>query len=57
MAIAEHAPDKLYARNAGMLKISHEQLHDFAATPEKGLPKSKVALKLATIKQKDPIER
>jgi hypothetical protein len=35
MAIAEHEPDKLYARNKGMLKMSHEQLHDFAST--KGL--------------------
>ena len=38
MAIAEHAPGKLYARNKGMLKMSHEQLHDFAATKRKGLP-------------------
>jgi hypothetical protein len=39
MAIAEHAPGKLYARNKGMLKMSHKELHDFAATPRKGLPK------------------
>lgn len=38
MAIAEHAPDKLYARNSGLLKMSHEQLHDFASTPRKDLP-------------------
>ena len=38
MAIAEHAPSKLYARNAGLLKMSHQQLHDFAATKRKGLP-------------------
>jgi hypothetical protein len=38
MAIAEHAPDKLYARNRGLLKMTHEQLHDFASTPRKGLP-------------------
>jgi len=37
-AIAEHEPDKLYARNKGMLKMSHQQLHEFAATPRKGLP-------------------
>lgn len=37
MAIAEHEPDKLYARNAGLKKMSHAQLHDFAST--KGLPK------------------
>ena len=39
MAIAEHDPGKLYKRNAGLLKMSHSQLHDFAATPRKGLPK------------------
>ena len=38
MAIAEHEPGKLYARNKGMLKMSHQQLHDFAATKRKGLP-------------------
>lgn len=35
MAIAEHHPSKLYAKNRGMLKMSKSQLHDFAAT--KGL--------------------
>ena len=39
MAIAEHAPDKLYSRNKGVAKMSHQQLHDFAATKQKGLPK------------------
>lgn len=38
MAIAEHHPEKLFARNRGLLKMSHSQLHDFASTPEKGLP-------------------
>ena len=38
MAIAQHHPEKLYARNRGMLSMSKGQLHDFAATPEKGLP-------------------
>jgi len=33
MAIAEHQPGKLYARNRGMLKMSHQQLHDFASKP------------------------
>ena len=37
MAIAEHNPSKLYAKNRGVLKMSHQQLHDFAAT--KGLKK------------------
>ena len=40
MAIAEHNPSKLYAKNKGMLSMSKNQLHDFAATPRKGLPKS-----------------
>lgn len=38
MAIAEHHPEELYARNKGLTKMSHSQLHDFAATPEKHLP-------------------
>lgn len=38
MAIAEHEPGKLYAKNKGLLSMSHEQLHDFAATPRTGLP-------------------
>jgi hypothetical protein len=37
MAIAEHNPEKLYAKNKGLLSMSHSQLHDFATTPEKGL--------------------
>lgn len=41
MAIAEHHPEKLKARNRGLLKMSHEQLHEFAATPRTGLPKRK----------------
>lgn len=37
MAIAEHNPSKLYAKNRGVLKMSHAQLHDFAASkPAKG---------------------
>lgn len=38
MAIAEHEPEKLYARNKGLKEMSHEQLHDFATTPRKHLP-------------------
>lgn len=41
MAIAEHHPEKLRKANRGLLKMSHQQLHDFAATPEKGLPEKK----------------
>lgn len=39
MAIAEHEPSKLYSKNRGLLKMSKSQLHDFAATPTKDLPK------------------
>lgn len=39
MGIAEHDPGKLYSRNRGLLAMTHSQLHDFAATPRKGLPK------------------
>jgi hypothetical protein len=40
MAIAEHDPDKLLPKNQGLLKMSKSQLHDFASTKTKGLPKS-----------------
>ena len=40
-AIAEHDPDKLYARNAGLKKLSQTQLHDFAATKRSSLPARK----------------
>jgi len=39
MAIAEHHPEKLNKANKGMLSMSHQQLHDFASTPTKRLPK------------------
>ena len=45
MAIAEHDPGKLYARNRGVLKMSMGQLHDFAATGRKGLPMKKAKTK------------
>lgn len=38
MAIAEHHPEELYARNKGLKKMSHQDLHDFASTSEKHLP-------------------
>jgi hypothetical protein len=38
MAIAEHHPEELYKRNAGLKQMSDQQLHDFAATSERGLP-------------------
>jgi len=41
MAIAEHQPEKLYKRNVGVLKMTKEQLGEFASTKEKGLPVKK----------------
>ena len=38
-AIAEHQPGKLYARNKAMLGMTHKELHKFASTKRKGLPK------------------
>lgn len=43
MAIAKHHPGKLYKRNRGLLGMSQEQLHEFASTKEKKLPKKKRA--------------
>jgi hypothetical protein len=40
-AIAEHHPEKLKKANRGLLKLSHQQLHDFASTSEKRLPEKK----------------
>lgn len=31
MAIAEHHPEKLYKKNRGVLKMSKQQLSDFAS--------------------------
>ncbi len=39
MAIAEHHPSEVYAKNRGVLGMTHGQLRDFASTPEKRLPK------------------
>lgn len=38
MQIAEHAPEKLYARNKGVLSMTHSQIHDFASGSEKDKP-------------------
>lgn len=39
MAIAEHSPSKLNAKNKGLLSMSKGKLSEFASTPRKGLPK------------------
>lgn len=36
--LAEHNPGKLYAKNAGLAKLPHQTLHDFASASEKNLP-------------------
>lgn len=41
MAIAEHHPGKVSKRNRGVLRMSHQQLHDFASTPRRSLPSRK----------------
>ena len=41
MAIAEHHPEKLYKKNRGLLRMTHQQLHEFADTKEFGLPARK----------------
>jgi hypothetical protein len=40
-AIAKHHPSKLYARNRSLLKMTQGELHKYAATKEKGLPRKK----------------
>jgi hypothetical protein len=49
MAIAEHHPEKLYARHRDVAKMSKGQLHDYAST--KGL-KHKVARAMRRRKKK-----
>ena len=39
--LAEHHPEKLYARNRGVGMLGHQTLHEFAATPTKDLPEKK----------------
>lgn len=38
MQIAEHHPEKLYARNKGVAKMSQQDLHEFASGSEEGKP-------------------
>lgn len=44
MAIAKNEPEKVYAKNRGVLKMKKSQLKEFAQTKRKGLP-SKVKRK------------
>ena len=41
MAIAEHHPEDLYKKNRSLLRMTHQQLHEFADTKEFGLPARK----------------
>jgi hypothetical protein len=50
MAIAEHHPEEVYARNKGVLQMSGQQLHDFAATKEKKLPAKKPVAKVTVVR-------
>lgn len=49
IAIAEHHPEKLYKRNRSLLGMTKEQMHDYAATSEKGLPKRAKKRKKSTL--------
>lgn len=40
-AIAAHHPEQLYKRNSGLRQMSLKQLHEFAATNSKKLPRKK----------------
>jgi hypothetical protein len=39
MALALHHPERVRAPNRGVTRMTLKQLHDFAATPRKGLPR------------------
>lgn len=52
MAIAEHHPEKLYNRNRGLLKMSRQQLSEYASTKQKGLPYKIISEAVAREKKK-----
>jgi hypothetical protein len=43
-AIALHDPEKLHKENRSLLKMTKEQLGEYASTPHEGLPKHSVPL-------------
>ena len=55
MAITEHNPSKVSAKNKGVLKMTHSQQHDYASTDESGLPVKvkKETKKTTTVKHED----
>ena len=40
-AIAEHHPEMVSKKNRSVLGMTHKQLHEYASTPERGLPYKK----------------
>ena len=51
MAIAEHHPSEVSAKNKGVLSMDHQQLHDFASTKQTGLPEHVKALRARRAKR------
>jgi hypothetical protein len=45
MAMALHNPGMIKGKNRGVMKMSAEDLHDFASTKEKGLKQHVMSLK------------
>lgn len=39
--LAEHHPEKVYKKNRSILQMTGTALHDYASTPDKGLPYKK----------------
>ena len=53
MALAAHNPGKVSKKNKGVLKMSGQQLHDYAATPRKGLPKHSKTTTVADMMERE----
>lgn len=45
IAIAEHHPGQVYAKNRGILGMKKEDMHDFASTKETDLPEKVAKVK------------
>lgn len=52
MAIAEHHPEKVRKENRGVLKMSQQQLHEFASTKGLGGKKERALKTLRKAKKK-----
>ena len=53
MAMAEHNPGKVSKKNKTVLKMSGQQLHEYAATPRKGLPKHSKTTTVADMMERE----